>query len=195
MKLDQMDRLYTSNNPFVKHVHLKRINIIRSLAGVDHGKLLDCGCGEGHMLSMFEGSKFGVDISDVELARASQRNPTATLVKASLTSMPFEDGSFDTAICSEVLEHIEDYRAAASEIVRVTKSGGKIIISVPNERNWTIGRLIMLRLPPKLDEHINDFRYGDIPEIIGFEPASITYVPVNAGFNLALTQIFEFRKP
>ena len=195
MKLDQMDRLYTSNNPFVKHVHLKRIKIIRSLAGDDHGNLLDCGCGEGHMLSMFDGPRFGVDMSDVELSRATQRNPTATLVKGNLTSLPFHDGSFDTTICSEVLEHIEDYRKAASEIVRVTKSGGKILISVPNERNWTIGRLMMLRLPPKLDEHINDFKAGDIPEIIGFEPVSITYVPVNAGYQLALTQIFEFVKP
>ena len=46
-------------------------------------------------------------------------------------ALPFPDQSFDRLICSEVLEHIPDYRAAIAEIKRVIKPGGRVGISVP----------------------------------------------------------------
>lgn len=50
-------------------------------------------------------------------------------------SLPFADGTFDKIICSEVLEHIPDYKQAVNEIERVLKPGGTLAISVP--RFWT----------------------------------------------------------
>lgn len=46
-------------------------------------------------------------------------------------SLPFPDASFDKIVCSEVLEHIPDYRQAVNEIERVLKPGGTLAISVP----------------------------------------------------------------
>lgn len=64
MELDHMEGLYNSSNPFVKHVHNKRLKIIKSLVGKNEERLLDCGCGEGHLLAVLEGIKYGIDLSE-----------------------------------------------------------------------------------------------------------------------------------
>jgi len=196
MELDHMDRVYASSNPFVRYVHLKRLEIISDLVGNDEKeRILDCGCGEGHLLERLKGDRFGVDRSEISLKRARERNPGAKFRKAYIAQLPFEDEFFGVVTCSEVLEHIPDYRRPISEILRVTKPGGKMIISVPNERNWTIGRLFMLRFPPKLEDHVNSFKRRDLAEAFGFSPKRAIYVPLNLTYQLSLTQIFEFEKP
>ena len=52
---------------------------------------------------------------------------------ADLTALPFRDESFDFAICSHVLEHIEDDRAAMEELFRVLAPGGRAVVMVPIE--------------------------------------------------------------
>ncbi|MFP4002364.1 MAG: methyltransferase domain-containing protein [Alphaproteobacteria bacterium] len=51
--------------------------------------------------------------------------------KVNCTSLPFEDESFDLVLCSHVLEHIPDDRAAMSEFHRVLAPGGRAILQVP----------------------------------------------------------------
>ena len=48
--------------------------------------------------------------------------------------LPFADATFDVVICSEVLEHLPDYRGALREILRVLRPGGRLAVSVP--RPW-----------------------------------------------------------
>ena len=53
------------------------------------------------------------------------------IARADATKLPFKDNSFDVVICSEVLEHIPENRAAIAELVRVLKKGKKLVVSVP----------------------------------------------------------------
>jgi ubiquinone/menaquinone biosynthesis C-methylase UbiE len=195
MEIDHMDKVYSSRNPFVKNIHVMRLDIINTLVGDNRGRILDCGCGEGHLLEQLSGVKYGVDFSDVALKRARERNPDAEIRQADIKNLPFSDNFFAVTTCSEVLEHIPDYKKAIHEIVRVTQCGGKIIISVPNERNWTLGRLAMMRFPIKLADHVNSFKYNDLFEAVGFRPKRVIYIPFNLTYHLALTQVFEFEKP
>lgn len=48
------------------------------------------------------------------------------------TRLPFQDDTFDHIICSEVMEHIPDDAAAASELARVLKPGGTLAVTVPS---------------------------------------------------------------
>ncbi len=61
-----------------------------------------------------------VDMFDPEADRA-----------ADLTALPFRDASFGFAICSHVLEHIGDDRAAIAELFRVLVPGGRAVVMVP----------------------------------------------------------------
>ncbi len=56
------------------------------------------------------------------------------LQQADATCLPFGDASIDKIICSEVLEHIDNYRDVLREINRVLKPNGRLAISVP--RAW-----------------------------------------------------------
>src|SRR5581483_1508809 len=81
----------------------------RLLAGEPSNRILDVGCGPGNLLERLHGAELvGVDLSDTLLAQAKARlagRPEVKLVKAPAESIPFPDGHFDRAVCSEVLEH------------------------------------------------------------------------------------------
>ncbi len=111
-------------------------------------RVLDLGCGEGrHVISAYLEpgvDAVGVDLSLDDLQTTQQKfqefaagqsnDSTFTLASANALALPFADSSFDKVICSEVLEHIPDYRAALQEIDRVLKPGGLFCASVP--RKW-----------------------------------------------------------
>ena len=110
--------------------------------------VLDLGCGEGrHVISAYTEASvhsFGVDLGFADLQTTRDKAHTflqpndATrsfgLAQANALQLPFADNTFDKVICSEVLEHIADYRAVLTEIVRVLKPGGDFVASVP--RFW-----------------------------------------------------------
>ena len=49
--------------------------------------------------------------------------------------LPFADGEFDVTVCMEGLEHTLDPFAVIGELCRITRSGGRVIISLPNVQN------------------------------------------------------------
>jgi SAM-dependent methyltransferase len=53
------------------------------------------------------------------------------VIRCSVTSLPFADGYFDLAVCLDVIEHIEDEHGALSELCRVVRPGGGLLITVP----------------------------------------------------------------
>lgn len=56
------------------------------------------------------------------------------MTAADITRLPFADGAFDSVLCSHVLEHVEDERAALAEIDRVLRPGGWAAIMLPVDR-------------------------------------------------------------
>jgi ubiquinone/menaquinone biosynthesis C-methylase UbiE len=111
-------------------------------------KVLDLGCGEGrHVISAYveaDVTAIGVDLclDDLQTAQSrfadfegdGQTEKAFGLANGDAMQLPFADNTFDKIICSEVLEHIPDYRAVLKEIERVLKPGGLFCASVP--RAW-----------------------------------------------------------
>jgi SAM-dependent methyltransferase len=105
-------------------------------------KVLDAGCGEGrHCFGALERGAHVVGL-DLDLAalrasadslrqRAAERGRLGALIHGNAFRLPFADGAFDKVICSEVMEHVHDYRGAARELARVTRPGGCLAVTIP----------------------------------------------------------------
>ena len=96
--------------------------------------VLEAGCGmgmyAGQILRRFTAH---VDAFDVELARAAQaRAEVPHALVAAAERLPYPADTFDVVLSNEVLEHVQDDRAAAREMVRVTRPAGRIVIFCPN---------------------------------------------------------------
>ena len=96
-------------------------------------KILDVGCGVGQVVLKLKErgfSAYGIDVSEANIARATQHSPSCTLYNGK--KLPFENNFFDSVGSLNVLEHVEEPELFLQELVRVTKPQGKITVSSPN---------------------------------------------------------------
>lgn len=118
----------------------KRVRTIFEWVDPQEGDLiLDAPCGRGFYLNMLryvsKCTLIGLEL-DWEVINKARRN-TATLKdmmlnNASLYALPYADDTFDAAILSEVLEHLDHDVQGLREVYRVLKPGGVVAITVPN---------------------------------------------------------------
>ncbi len=105
-------------------------------------RILDAGCGEGrHCFGALErGARVvGLDLDRPSLAagarplrtRARELGSLGEMIQGNAFQLPFPDASFDKVICSEVMEHVHDFRGAARELARVTRPGGWLAVTIP----------------------------------------------------------------
>jgi SAM-dependent methyltransferase len=89
-------------------------------------RVLDAGCGEGILVEEY------ADRLEITGVDANYSSPRVT--SGSVTKLPFGDGTFDRTLCLDVLEHLayEDQPRALGELYRVLRSGGELLVSVPN---------------------------------------------------------------
>jgi SAM-dependent methyltransferase len=89
-------------------------------------RVLDAGCGEGILVEEFAGR---LAIEGVDANYSSDR-----VRHGSLTALPYADGTFDRALCLDVLEHLtfEEQPRALAELFRVLRPGGQLLVSIPN---------------------------------------------------------------
>jgi ubiquinone/menaquinone biosynthesis C-methylase UbiE len=136
------------------------------------GNLLDVGCGYGFLFQRlkFRGVKYdglyGTEISPF-LSKSIKLNvPESEVLVSRAEDLPFTDNVFDNVVCSEVIEHVSDPYAVIQELSRVTKIGGKVILTTPNYFALRFG---IVRFLQKLgfihiDDDILSVRDNPIPE-------------------------------
>jgi ubiquinone/menaquinone biosynthesis C-methylase UbiE len=95
---------------------------------------------------------------------------------ADLTLLPFEDEVFDVVICSEVLEHIPDNKAAISEIVRVLKRGKYLVVSVPRYLPERICWAISKSYHQEPGGHIRIYKKDELIEMLESAGTKCKYV-------------------
>jgi SAM-dependent methyltransferase len=200
MPEDHMEALYTSRNPLVRFVHTIRLDtIVRLLPAGDALRILDAGCGEGHLIERMRKARpdaafFGIDITDVALKKARQRCPFATFRNVDIAATGFKPASFDVITCTEVIEHVPGYGRVLREFARLLKPGGTLIITFPNETLWTVARFLLGRRPVRVPDHINAFSPGKMRKAVPLGYVLKRNLPFRLPFFLSLTCVMMFRK-
>jgi ubiquinone/menaquinone biosynthesis C-methylase UbiE len=95
---------------------------------------LDAGCGTGGMLRTLNtfGIAYGIDIAEEALRKCVERD-SRSLVRATVTRIPFRNQLFDLVISLDVLYHdaVDDETKAVQEFYRVMKPSGKLVLNLP----------------------------------------------------------------
>ena len=110
-----------------------RERVLQLLAPLDGSeRALDSGCGAGALafaLAPFVDSVVGVDLSE-NLVAAGRKlaPPNCELSVGDATALPFAYGAFDIAGCMRVLHHAHRPELIVSELARVTRPGGRILL-------------------------------------------------------------------
>jgi SAM-dependent methyltransferase len=163
-------------NLLVNHIHDREL--ARCVARYVRGGLLDIGCGTkpyARMVAPYVSSHVGIDHKDTP--HDSSRIDRV----GSAYAMPAADEEFDSAICTAVLEHLEEPKAALGECFRVLKPGGYAIYSVPFI--WHVH-----------EEPRDFFRYSRYGLKYLFEKAGFEIVEIRAlsGFWVTFGQLFTY---
>jgi 2-polyprenyl-3-methyl-5-hydroxy-6-metoxy-1,4-benzoquinol methylase len=146
-------------------------------------RVLDVGCGEGRFaaeLAHGGASVVCIDVAEEPLLRASEHHPELDVrLVDSEGAWKLADASFDVVWAGEVIEHVADTAAWLSEVRRVLRSGGRLLLSTPAHERLTIlalalsRRAFAARFDPRgehlrfysratLTELLEDFRFQEI---------------------------------
>lgn len=151
---------------------------------------LDFGCGDGgtsgFILNELGGSYLGVDVSTNAVSLARQRGLDAQVIQDS-SRLPYADATFGVVVCIEVLEHLFEPLAAATEASRVLQNHGRLIATVPNAmhfRNrldmligaWQPGGDLLGREEPWRSPHVRFFSLASFKRML--QTAGFTVVTV-----------------
>ena len=158
------EHLYSSGPPNIAVDHQ-----LIELSGYVTGRILDFGCGSGALVRHLRGN--AVDAWGIEMDNGRIRDSIRPDVEPFITlydggfPTPFPDRSFDSIVCSEVLEHIPQFEQAVDEFARLATK--KLLITVPDMSAIPIGfrhRMIPWHLLE--GTHVNFFTQTSLNQLL-----------------------------
>jgi SAM-dependent methyltransferase len=138
-------------------------------------RILDVGCGTGAnllMLSQF-GDAEGVDISEDALAFCRERG-LANVKLGAAEKLPYDDGTFDLVTALDVVEHLDDDLSGLSEMRRVLRPGGRVLLFVPTF-------MFLWGVQDDVSNHRRRYRLPELRRVLeqaGFEVERTTYANI-----------------
>ena len=181
----------------------RRLRLIAAYAHLENARILVDGCGIGTyvaQLRAFSPSVYGLDI-DAERVEMGARRLPGLLQVADAERLPFADDTFDVILSHEVIEHVPDDRAAAVEMARVLRPGGRIVLFCPNRwypfethgfywrGRYHFGNIPLINYLPRrwrdrLAPHVRTYTSGDLRRLFAGLPLRVVYhTQIMAGYD------------
>jgi ubiquinone/menaquinone biosynthesis C-methylase UbiE len=162
----QINRSIFSFNAYVSARYQQVINLVTKDKA---SNILDIGCGDGVLLHLIskktKAQLSGVDL-DSDSLKFAKSKLKANFIKSSADKLPFKPSSFNLVIASEIIEHLGKPEKMLSEIKRVLKPKGKVIITTP----------VKLFKKPEDSMHVQEFSTDELNNLLNkyFSRVSIT---------------------
>jgi SAM-dependent methyltransferase len=158
----------------------RRLQTIRRALRLQRGELLlDMGCGSGWFAQLCHevgAHVVATDIAPAGVAGARDRFPAAArfaVTDAYHTALA--DESFDAVVLSEVVEHLDDPGAGLAEAARVTKRGGRVLVTVPYRETIVDHLCVHCNQLTPANAHLHSFDDEGLCEVL----ASVGLQPVH----------------
>jgi dolichol-phosphate mannosyltransferase len=176
---DYDERAFYSIIPIQRHWQRRRHSIVLQWAR-GHDRVLDAGCGSSVIIQSLNNA-IGMDFLFPKLRFL--RRYSIPLAQGSAFALPFKDDSFDCLISSEVIEHVAFDDTLFTEMRRVLRADGTLILGTPDYATlgWRIIEPIYGFVIPGgyHDEHITRYTQSTLTDILkrhGFEVEETAYV-------------------
>ena len=162
---------------FIKSFNIKRKTQL-AIGGLPSGRLLDIGCGVGDFLVQIQNQGWGVQgVEPSEDAKKIAETRLGFCPQAPTDYALFEDSSFDVITMWHVLEHVDDLHFQTSEIVRLLKPGGRLILALPNFQSFDC------------QYYKDKWAAWDVPRHLNhFAPDTLRNIMTSLGFQVIDTQ-------
>jgi len=127
-------------SPGIVALHLKRYLFAAPYCA--NKVALDAACGVGYgsaELARVAERVVGIDVDDATVAYARSRYGSGNVEFRTMdvSSLDFDDDSFDVVVSFETIEHVDDRKAFLAEVARVLRPSGAFIVSTPNAQKTT----------------------------------------------------------
>lgn len=172
----------------------RRLQMIAKWTKLDQASVLIDGCGVGMYASQI-GRRYQAQVEafDIEYERVQiAREETPHALVGAGEYVPYSDNSFDTILSHEVIEHVQNDRLAAQEMVRVLKRGGRIVMFCPNRwypfethghywnEEYHFGNTPLINYLPdrwrnQLAPHVRAYTYKGIRSLFDGEPVQFVH--------------------
>ncbi|WP_404384217.1 methyltransferase domain-containing protein [Knoellia locipacati] len=125
------------------NAHYARPAVVGLAGDVTGRRVLDAGCGSGPLSESMrdagaEVAGFDVSAAMVDLARERLGDDVDLCVHDLMDPLPYGDAEFDDVICSLVLHYLEDWSGPLSELRRVLKPGGRLLVAVNHPTAYAV---------------------------------------------------------
>ncbi|HWE09403.1 MAG TPA: class I SAM-dependent methyltransferase [Solirubrobacteraceae bacterium] len=133
-------------------------------------RVLDLGSGAGSLtgdLRRAAASVVGVDVAETALQRARRRHPEVSFLRAEIDGrLPVEDNSFDVVWSSEVIEHVADTARWMSEVRRVLRPGGRLLVTTPSHGRLRLAVGGIERYSEPLGDHLHLYTARSLRDLL-----------------------------
>ena len=149
--------------------------------GVRSGEhVLDLGSGEGtftEWLARIGAAPLGVEVAEAAVRRARAAHPQLEFRLVPIDgSLPLQDNSFDVVWATEVIEHVADTGRWLSEVRRVMKPGGRLLLTTPSHGRLRVALCGIERFSEPLGDHLHLYTRASLSQLLrefGFGEVSV----------------------